>query len=750
MPRHSRVPLRFAFVGLAALALAMPPLAQSRAANPSSNRNATDRTAVDRSGSGRATDDVLLNADQVTRDNVNETVMASGHVEFVLGGAMLLANKVIWNQSTDIVTASGDVKLVDEKGDIYFGDYLEITDDMRDGFIRNVSGLLADNSRLAGRQADKQGPITVIDRAVYSPCVLCAEDPTRPPTWQLKAEKIIHDTDEKRIYYHNATFEVDGVPVLWTPYFSTYDPSVKRADGILEAMPGYRSELGFFGRSTYYIDIAPDKDATLEAGYFSLQGPLLGGEYRERFDAGQFKISGSVAESSIRQYPTAINQREKTIRGHVFGNGEFDLSDNWRAGFEFARSLDAIYVRKYGYSSLDVLPSDLYVEGFFGRDYVNATFYSFQDLRPGIVGVQPHALPYLHFSLFGDPGETLGGRWADNGGLLILQRFPGENVERISNNFSWERKLIADIGLVTDIEASVETDYYWTQHPAPNPPPSTGRPKTSAGRFFPQASAVFHYPLTTDIDYAQFVIEPVISTVLAPTRASNRNVPNEDSQNIELDQANLFSLNRFPGVDRVDDGSRVAYGARAGLYNLGTGYTTLFLGQSYRINGHTRFPPSSGLQNGGSDYIGQIEINPGQMLDIDYRFELSNDLKNDRLQEINFRVGPDRFGIFGTYLFAADVNVPNYATSERNELSLAAYYRFDENWSVTAGNTTEISHPRAVLRYSLSAGYTDDCSSFTFNIAHDKTLPVGGTSGTAFFIQIKLKTLGVFRTPSVH
>jgi hypothetical protein len=55
-----------------------------------------------------------------------------------------------------------------------------------------------------------------------------------------------------------------------------------------------------------------------------------------------------------------------------------------------------------------------------------------------------------------------------------------------------------------------------------------------------------------------------------------------------------------------------------------------------------------------------------------------------------------------------------------------------------------------LLRYSLAAGYTDDCSSFTLNLSHDQTLIVGGTSGTAVSLVFSLKNLGVFATPSIH
>ena len=770
IPRKST---RATWLGITTLALVCPTAAFGAAQTPFARPPVQHAPDADKSDKN-----VVLSADTVTKDDINNTVSASGHVEIVQGGSMLLAEHVTWNQTTDIVIATGDVKLIDDQGNINFSDYLEITDDMRQAFMKNVSMLLADNTRMVGRQAEKDGNVTTINRGIFSPCELCKTDPTQPPTWQIKAVKVIHDTDSKRIYYHDATFEVDGVPVAWTPYFSSYDPTVKRADGVLETLPGYRSQLGGYIKSSYYFDIAPDMDAVLEAGEYTHQGPLIGGQFRERFDNGQIQLSGSIAESDIRQNPTPINQDVKTVRGHIFGSGEFDLDDHWRAGFEFARSLDDIYVLKYEYSSLQVLPSHGYVEGFYDRDYINASVYSFQDLRANIVSDQPAALPYVTYSLFGDPGELLGGRWADSGSLLAIRRFPGQDVERVANNVSWSRKLTSDTGLVTVLNASAETDYYWTQHAVADPITNQLTAQHSAGRIFPQAYAVMSYPLERPVGYANLVVEPIVSVVGAPAFANNTSIPDEDSADLQLNSSNMFSGNRFPGIDRIEDGSRVTYGVRTGLYNLGTGYTSLFLGQSYRVSGNTVYPPDSGLTTRFSDFVGEVEVVPGKLFDIDYRFELANDLKTDRLQEVNFRVGPDNYGIYGTYLFAGQVAIPNVngnvinsaalaasgalltidgipvnpnlAAAERNELTLAGYYKFDKNWSISAGGTGEITHPRAVLRYNVSAGYSDDCSSFTLNISHDQTLLVGGTSGTAVSLVFSLKNLGVFATPSIH
>ena len=55
-------------------------------------------------------------------------------------------------------------------------------------------------------------------RVVYSPCDLCKDDPTAPPAWQFKARQVTDDKELKRLEFRDATLEVDGWPVFYTPY----------------------------------------------------------------------------------------------------------------------------------------------------------------------------------------------------------------------------------------------------------------------------------------------------------------------------------------------------------------------------------------------------------------------------------------------------------------------------------------------------------------------------------------------------
>ena len=245
---------------------------------------------------------VLLNADELTYDETLGIVIASGDVELAQGDRLLLADRVTYNEKTSVVTATGNIRLLEPSGDVIFADYSELTNDLAQGFVQQVRVLLTDNSRVAGTEAERtdQGRYMRINRAVYSPCNLCESDPTRAPLWQLRANRVVHDKEEKEIVYRDARLEMFGIPVLYTPYFAHPDPSVDRKSGFLSPVFGYGGNLGTFGAVPYYWTIAPDKDLTLTPLFSTEDGVQMRAEWRQRFESG--RLSCLTAASST---PTA-------------------------------------------------------------------------------------------------------------------------------------------------------------------------------------------------------------------------------------------------------------------------------------------------------------------------------------------------------------------------------------------------------------------------------------------------------------
>ncbi len=237
---------------------------------------------------------ILFSADEATYDEALGIVTARGNVEINQGGRTLLADTVSYNQRSGVVTATGNVRLIELDGTVYFAEYVELSNDLREGFIRDIGVLMADRTRIAAASGTRrEGRVTVFRKAVFSPCELCRDDPSKPPLWQIKADEVVHDQEERSLTYRDARLEFYGVPVAYTPYFKHPDPTVDRQSGFLAPTFGSSSTLGVTLETPYYWNIAPDRDATFEPIFTTKQSVVLAGEYRELFPKGRFEFSGS-------------------------------------------------------------------------------------------------------------------------------------------------------------------------------------------------------------------------------------------------------------------------------------------------------------------------------------------------------------------------------------------------------------------------------------------------------------------------
>ncbi len=107
-----------------------------------------------------------------------------------------------------------------------------------------------DQTRMAAARADRtDGNFMVLQNGVYTACEACREDPRKPPLWQVKAARMIHNQTEKMIYFENASLEFFGKPIAWFPYMSAPDPTVKRKTGFLMPLFSTNSELRLRRRS---------------------------------------------------------------------------------------------------------------------------------------------------------------------------------------------------------------------------------------------------------------------------------------------------------------------------------------------------------------------------------------------------------------------------------------------------------------------------------------------------------------------
>ncbi|MDE0391161.1 MAG: LPS assembly protein LptD [Rhodospirillales bacterium] len=683
------------------------------------------------------TGDLLMTADELVYDEATDSVVASGNVEVAQGERVLRAERIRYRQSDGVVTASGNVALREPTGEVLFADSVELTGDLRSGLIHRLSVLMTDNSRIvAGGARRMDGNRTVMRKAVYSPCELCADEPARPPLWQLRSRTVVHDQTDRDLTYYDASLEFFGVPVFYTPYFRHPDPTVTRQSGFLS--PIYRSSraLGAEVAIPYYWSFAPHRDLTFSPRFTSDEGVVLAGEYRERTRDGQYTFDASITQANT------ASEDDRRLRGHVFGHGLFDVDRNWRWGFDVERALDDTYLKRYDISSKDELVTTLYAEQYRQRSFMSGHGYSFQSLRAGEQSDQsPIVLPLLDAKLVTDP-DYAGGYATLDSNLMILERLDGTDSRRISVTGGWHRPMILPGGHLFRIDASLRGDLYHTYTRVDGEQPSDATRTDTTARFMPQLAVEWRYPLISRIGSIRQLIEPIVQGVISPDGGNPVEVPNEDSQDLEFDHTNLFSTNRFTGLDRIETGRRVNYGVRLGYFGPEGGRATASFGQSIRDNESALFGPGSGLEHRLSDFVGHVLIQPSPLIDLSLRFRLDHRDASIRRNEIDLAAGPS--WLRGRIGFA-DLDRQTTGTMESVPGGREAFLGFTtkpfDHWTFSSRIRRDVED-NASINWRAGLSYEDECIVINTGLSRSFTRDRDIEPDTVWLLSVILKQAG--------
>ncbi len=691
----------------------------------SSMAHAQKVTEAATKGSDSATE---LRADEMNYDEASDTLKAVGHVEIARDGRVLLAETATYNRTTDIATAEGNVSLLDKNGTVMFFDRLEIKGDMKDGFAKEVRVLLADKSRLRSKEFRRtEGRYNELKDAVYTACDECKD---HDPVWQIKADRVQYDDVDEMVYYRNAWVEILGVPMFYTPYLAHPDPTTERKTGLLLPIISAGSNLGLSYQQPYYINIAPDKDATISPLVTTSAGKGVVTEYRQHFGSGELRMFGSL----VADDPEA----DKDVRGHIQGRLRWDMDDNWRSGADVHLASDRTYLRRYNFEAPTWLTTNAFAERFSSNSYFSANTYYFQRQRRAVAaGTTPIIAPLLQYSYVGDQDSDMGYFQAD-ANALVLVREDGTDSNRISGTIGWHLPYTSDMGSVYTFRATLRGDGYYVRDVVQSASSTfTG----SVGRVIPEASVEWKFPLVRNDGNAHQIIEPIIMGVVSPTGQNSTKIPNEDSVDFEFDDSNLFDSQRFTGYDRVDGGARINYGLRWSAYGRGGGSVSTFVGQSYRFTNENAFSSLSGLDEHLSDVVGRIEVNPNPYVNLMYRFRRDKDTFADRRNDLTAMVGPETLRFGASYIFLKQ-DPTTTTLQEREELYTSLSTRLTRYWSLYANNRQDLSPGGGRIRTAIGFTYEDECFIFGLDLADDNTEDRDFKSGKSVMLRFNLKTVG--------
>jgi LPS-assembly protein len=701
---------------------------------------------------------VTFTADQVEYDRNNAIVSASGHVEAWQGDHVLRADHVTFDRNTDVAAATGNVVLVEPDGQVLFADYAELTQGMREGVLRGMRALLAENGRLAANGARRtEGKVNELTHAVYTTCNVCATDPSKPPLWQLRAISALQDTENQRIEYQDVALDFLGVPIAYFPYFAHADPSVRRASGLLVPFYGSNTHLGATFGVPYYYAIDDQQDVTVTPLISSSQGGEIGVDYRRRFNNGAVRLNG------------ALGLDNNDPQAYISAKGNFSYDDTYRYGFDINRASSVNYVRDYRFPDYaDVLASSAFVEGFGVGSYTKLDALAYQSLATSINQTYlPYVLPRYQYSFFGEP-DALGGRLTFTTENFNVIRGIGTNTQRASFSSNWQRPFTGQLGELYKITLRTDAASYNATSLNQQPNFATTGNATTV-RAQPTLAGEMRWPFLRDGGASGTqIIEPIVQLVGGPNTGRGRrsNIPNEDSLDFEFTDANLFSLNRFPGIDRQEGGLR----ANAGLHGTWTAGGAMFdglVGQSYREHKDQSFLPLSGLNRNVSDIVARGTISPNGYFDLTARTRYDPFKNAIRFGDALASAGAPILRVSAGYLYSATnpytlydpffvsngvqarlVNLnsgqglpPGYFTP-RNEVTLNASTQSGP-YKLSGFARRDLSLGKLVS-IGAHAAYENECLIFDVNLYKRYVTINNDTGATTVLFQITLKTIGQF------
>ncbi|RGP41151.1 LPS-assembly protein LptD [Altererythrobacter insulae] len=681
-----------------------------------------------------------------------ELIIATGNVLLSSEDQSVRADEIRWDRQEQRIYASGNVRLVDESGNQLFTDAVELTERFEAGAIEELLISLRAGGRLAARGGQRAADGDVIlNDAAYTACpVTTLEGCDKTPSWRVTAKRVIYNPDKRTISFDGAVLELFGARVLPLPGLA-FRTDGSAISGFLTPDLRISESNGVEVSGEYYLRLADNKDLTLGASFFTEATPMLSAKWRHLTDNGAYQITGYATHSRRISTFTGNPTTERDPRGYVFANGKFQFDPEWSLTGSVRLASDRTFLRRYDISRDDRLRSTFNIERINEDTYFSLAGWATQTLRlDAPQGQVPMALPVIDFRhRMTDP--MLGGTVELQANTLSLVRDEGQDTQRAFAGARWDLRRLTGLGQVVTFSALARGDVY---HSDENGFTATEIYRGNSGwqgRAIAVGAVDVEWPFVGEALGGTQVFKPRVQLVASPP-IRNLAIPNEDSRAIDLEDSNLFALNRFPGYDRVEDGVRVTYGLDWELQRPGWRVKSS-IGQSYRFdNERTILPDGTGLSERVSDFVGRTEVRFKDTVKFTHRYRIDKDNFAVRRNEFDATVGNSRTYVELGYL-RLNRDIEDFEDlQDREEVRAAARVAFARHWSVFGSAVVNLTDREEDLSFTsdgfepirtrLGIAYSDDCLEFGLTWRRDYITAGDAERGDTFQLTFSLRNLG--------
>ena len=660
-----------------------------------------------------------LIADEIKINQAGELV-ASGAVTVWYEDRKVTASSITYASQNDKLIIRGPIRIIDNQSTMILGDQAELSEDLKVGIIKSAKIILGYQVQIAAAKVlQKDARYSEAFNIAATSCHVCLN---KTPLWQIRARKIVQDKFEKQIYFEHAQLRVLDIPVFYLPFMRLPDPSLKRATGFLAPKLKTSSVLNTGIKIPYFIRLNKHKDFTITP-FYSPKTKTIEYRYRQAYTSGFMLIEGALTRDAL------IPNKN---RAYILSDTSLILQNGYNLGIQLQAVSDPSYLFEYDFAQLDRLNTKLELSRSMRYQNSEVKLSNYHSLRenennatqPTLVAegaIESRLNPDMIKGEIGLEANFLKSyRYSDlnNDGPDSDTLVDGYDTTRLSLLSNWDHGWEIANGIILHFENEFGLSQYYVQQHADIGPKAT--------RMFGVGAVGLRWPwYRINSNGGIGIVEPQIQLVRSVS--SNSAVPNDDSTQVEFDEGNLFRLNRAPGLDLIENGSRLNVGLAGSQFMDSGSNLSWKIGRVLRSEALSTFPSGSGLSNSISDWLLATNFQQKNGIELINRALIASDGVVTK-SETSLKVNRNQHQIRATHVeLTKDSNISQ--NQSLSSVTLEWNYNLNSNWRSDSkfqfdSNIGRLSKLELGLRYENECVNVDLSSSRSFSTSStliDKT-----------------------------
>jgi len=643
--------------------------------------------------------EIEITADTIEVIKDDNKINATGNTIIQTEEFLSTSDSLIYDKNLESIKTSGNIIIKDNLENYYFFDDFISDKGFNKANGTNTRIRLSDGTRIVGKSFIRtDSNINEINNAEYTPCLQNNYIVKNCPGWKLTAKKVIHDEEKQSVYYEGATLSILNVPVLYSPFFSHPDPTVKKKSGILMPSVSSDNNLGNTFSIPYFYNISSNYDLTITPTFQTKADNYYTLNYRHLTKNHMFNMDTSITD----------NESKAGTRNHIFING--DIKNPYgKFNYKIETANNDTYLRKNQINEQTIFTSGLNFTKEMENSLLDFSSYIYKHLNNSNEQKWEYVYPNINYDIYDYKDPVSKTNWSISNSFLNYRTIDKDYKQQLSSEiFTNKIQISKQTGLKFENTIQNRLVYF-----------NNSTNDYNQLRIFPQISSKISLPLSKSKNKRTQILEPVIMPILAPYN----NYSNDQS----ISNGNIFSLNRETSLSQWESGPRINYGLN-------------WLVSNENLTVNTSFGQSTKFKKDNTTEISNYFI--GNTLDFGSIGYIKSDITIDRQDlylkdnNINSSLNFDKIK-FG---FDYDYETSNkIKTSE--QISIGAKVNFYKDTNLIMSARKDLMSDKSIGN-AFGIHYENDCLAINFDYFRDFTAIDDIENSRGFSFTITLKPFG--------